>query len=141
MKFRGAYWFLSNMSNARIVSKEGIIYPTSEHAFQACKTTNLEERRWIASLPDGFKAKKAGRKVTLRPDWNDIRIEVMRRIIRAKFKQNLHLKMKLLSTGEEHLQEDNTWHDTFWGVCNGEGENHLGRILMKTRDMIREDKL
>ena len=69
----------------------------------------------------------------MRADWNDIRVKVMYLILKAKFGQNPDLLEKLLATGDTYLMEGNTWHDTFWGVCNGHGENWLGRLLMQVR--------
>ena len=52
--------------------------------------------------------------------------------------QNPELGNKLLETGNQELVEGNTWGDIFWGVCNGKGQNWLGKILMMVRDEIRE---
>ena len=82
---------------------------------------------------DGKIAKTWGRRVPLREDWNEVRIPIMEEIVRAKFLQNPELVPQLTSI-KGYIQEDNSWHDTFWGVCNGIGENKLGIILMKIRD-------
>ena len=62
----------------------------------------------------------------------------MEDICRAKFTQNEELKKKLIDTGDATLIEGNTWNDTFWGVCNGVGENNLGKILMKIREELKD---
>lgn len=128
--FGGKYDFLSNFYWCRI-EHEGIAYPSVEHAFQAAKTHDRDERKRIASLPTPRMAKRAGRKVKLRKNWNSIRIGVMRTLLRKKF-QHPELRDKLLATGDAVLIEGNYWGDTFWGV-DGEGENHLGRLLMEIR--------
>ena len=111
-------------------------FPTVEHAFQAAKSWKLDDRVNIASAITPIKAKHLGRRVTLRPDWEEVKIGVMEELIRIKF-EIPELRQALLNTDEEELIEGNHWNDRFWGVCKGTGKNHLGRILMKVRDDIR----
>ncbi len=132
-RFDGENEFLSNFFFAKVVW-EDIEFPTSEHAFQADKTLNMEERRAIAALSTPGKAKRAGKRVKLRPDWDKIRVDRMLAIVEAKFKQNPELMERLIATGDAELIEGNTWNDTFWGVCRGKGRNILGKILMIVRD-------
>ena len=134
MYFRNEYWFLSNMYPCEI-RVNGLVFTCAEACFQSFKTTDVNERKKFQGI-DGFKAKKLGRSVSLRSDWNDIRIEVMSRVIHAKFHQNSDLTKKLQDTGDLPIIEDNTWKDTFWGRCNGKGHNLLGQILMSERDWI-----
>ena len=82
-------------------------------------------------------AKAAGRKIDLRSDWEEVKDKVMYEIVLAKFTQNPDLKKKLLATGDEHLEEGNTWGDTIWGTVDGVGENRLGKILMRVRDELK----
>ena len=77
-----------------------------------------------------------GKTLDMRPDWDDVRLNIMYDIVLAKFAQNPHLAEKLLATGDAELEEGNTWNDRFWGVCppgSGDGENHLGKTLMRIR--------
>lgn len=134
--FKGAYEFLSNFYMAP-VEYEGITYPSSEHAFQAAKTFDVDERKHIAALPTPGKAKYAGKRVELRPGWNQIRYSIMREIVRTKFEQNPDLAEQLLATDDATLIEGNSWNDTFWGVCRGKGKNNLGHILMAIRTELR----
>lgn len=140
--FDGDYAFLSNFAHSFIIS-EGIGYPTVEHAFQAYKTKDREERLAIAKEPSPGKAKRAGRRVTLRDDWETIKDEVMEFYVRQKFFTNENLKKRLLETGEAILIEGNTWHDNYWGSCSCDrcatitGQNNLGKILMKVRREIQ----
>lgn len=83
-------------------------------------------------------AKKLGRSVSLRPDWEDIKIDIMYNICKAKFTQNETLKTKLLKTGDATLIEGNTWGDKIWGQVNGVGENNLGKILMRIREELKD---
>ncbi len=134
--FQGQYRFLSNFWPAE-VQFEGLIYPTAEHAYQAAKTPDRAERQRIAALPTPGDAKRAGAALPKRPDWDAKKLAVMELVVRDKFTRNPDLRAKLLATHHAQLIEGNTWNDQFWGVCNGKGENHLGRILMKVRDELR----
>lgn len=134
MFFRNEYWFLSNMYPCEI-RVNGLVFTCAEACFQSFKTTDLNERKKFQGI-NGFEAKKLGRSVSIRSDWNDIRIEVMSRVIHAKFHQNPDLTKKLQDTGDLLIIEDNNWKDTFWGVCNGKGYNLLGQILMSERDWV-----
>ena len=136
--FDGENEFLSNFYSSP-VEYEGIKYQTVEHAFQAAKTLENHERENIALLPTAGKAKRAGKKVKLRQDWEKIKLQVMEELLRKKFGDK-ELRKRLLATGNKELVEGNNWKDTFWGVCNGKGQNHLGRLLMKVREEIREIK-
>lgn len=124
--------FLSNFYPCE-VGFAGIVYPSVEHAYQAAKTVDPEERQMILALPTAGAAKRAGRKLTLREDWNDMRYHVMWELLLIKFKDPV-LRNKLLLTAPEELVEGNTWGDTYWGVCNDEGENTLGKILIHIRN-------
>ena len=135
--FHGEYAFLSNYYDSPIFY-DGILYPTVEHAFQAAKTTVFIQRIIIANKKTPGQAKCAGRKVTLRDNWDDIKLYIMKELIILKF-TNPKLKSALLNTKYADLIERNTLNDTYWGICNGIGENHLGKILMEVREMLRGD--
>ena len=137
-KFEGEFDFLSNFS-LHAVEYDGTVWPTAEHAFQAAKTNNEEQKVAIWNALTPGHAKKMGKKVTLRHDWEEKKIDVMLQIVRSKF-TNEELKQKLLATGDTKLVEGNYWNDRFWGVCQGEGQNHLGRILMQVREEIRNER-
>lgn len=125
-------------------------YPTVEHAFQAAKTLDIKEKKHIANMGSPGAAKKAGRKVKLRPDWEEIKLAVMYICLCAKFgSENWYRELRL--TGEEEIIEWNSWGDRIWGVpchvideglwvpyeklC---GENLLGRLLMYCRNYGRK---
>lgn len=138
-QFKGIYSFLSNFHPAP-VRVDHMDFMTSEHAFQALKTVDHGDRCRIAGLKTPGQAKAAGKKVKLRDNWNDIRVEVMRQVLICKFDQNPDLAQKLIETGDAELIEGNTWNDTFWGVCRGKGQNNLGKLLMEIRAKLRERK-
>ena len=132
--FFDEYRYLSNFQSSEVIL-DGITYPTVENAYQAAKTLDLEERKpFVLFTP--VEAKKAGMKVKLREDWEQVKLLVMEDLVRQKFSKD-PLKDRLLSTGSEYLEETNWWKDTYWGVCNGVGENILGQILMRVRDSLR----
>lgn len=134
-RFEGDNHFLSNFYPVQVWF-EGMGYPSSEHAFVAAKTQDMTIRRVIQRMSTPGAVKKYGRQLRLRPDWNAYRLVAMENIVRAKFTLNPELKEKLINTGDAELIEGNWWNDTYWGVCNGVGQNHLGKILMKIREEI-----
>lgn len=134
-KFYGKYDFLSNYYVAP-VTYNGLTFQSNEAAFQAQKTLNEGQRRKFTRMAPN-KAKAKGRNVILRSDWEQIKNKIMYEVCYAKFTQNPELKEKLLLTGDEELIEGNTWHDTYWGVCNRRGKNKLGKILMRIREELR----
>ena len=95
--FRDEYAFLSNFYEIPVIYK-GLTYQNSEAAFQAQKCVSEDERKDFTILT-ASQAKKAGRKVQLRPDWEQIKISEMLNIVRAKFRQNADLAKLLLHTG------------------------------------------
>ena len=133
-KFEGENFFLSNFYEAP-VSYNGIDYDNSEAAFHAQKCV---ERAHEFSHLTPKEAKKLGRSVELRNDWEEVKDDIMHDIVKNKFTQNKNLENMLLSTGEAILVEGNWWHDTYWGMCNGKGKNKLGQILMEVRSEIRK---
>lgn len=135
--FSRRYAFLSNFYPSPIVY-EGICYPTAEHAFQAAKALNPDARMVVAQQRTARAAKRAGRRLPLRPGWDSARLGVMLDVLRLKFAPNSPLADQLLRTGDAELIEGNTWGDRFWGVVDGEGSNHLGRTLMQVRAELHE---
>ena len=134
-KFRGDYFFLSNFAPCR-VTYEGETYPTVEHAFQAAKTLNPQERKIFRHVAEPAEAKKWGKTVTLRPNWESIKTEIMYELVKQKFNNPMY-KKKLMATGSSTLLEGNNHKDTFWGVYKGTGDNMLGKILMRVRDELK----
>lgn len=133
--FKEKYEFLSNFYPSKIFY-DGFWYPTVEHAYQASKTMDYDIRLYISNLYTAGQAKKFAKNLVLRKYWADIKVNIMKDLISKKF-AILELRMKLLGTGNEELVEINWWNDIFWGVCNGIGENNLGKILMNEREGIR----
>lgn len=131
-RFEGKYHFLSNFYNAPI-EYEGYKYLNNEAAFQAQK--DLSKREDFANLQPN-KAKALGRRVNLRKDWEANKIRIMKEIVYNKFSQNENLRKALIDTKDAELIEGNWWNDKFWGVCNNEGRNELGKILEEVRSEL-----
>jgi predicted NAD-dependent protein-ADP-ribosyltransferase YbiA (DUF1768 family) len=138
--FFGKYFFLSNGYKHPIFDLDfnNIIYPYSENAYQASKFLDINIRKLFTSIHFVDAIKLAyDFKANIKPNWDSIKLEVMELIITQKF-TDPSLLIKLVNTGNSDLREDNHWQDYYWGFCNGNGLNHLGRIEMKLRDTLRE---
>ncbi len=133
-QFKGKHAFLSNFWPCR-VWLDGVEYPSVECAYQAAKTTDPKNREQFVKAAPG-EAKYLGRRLALRKDWENVKVDIMRSLVKQKFQYAPHLRQQLLDTGDAELVEGNTWNDTFWGVDlhTGKGQNMLGRILMEVRD-------
>ena len=132
-RFEGDYDFLSNFGNGQTVYEDRL-YPTVENAFQAAKTLSPVTRRvFERGSPD--RAKRAGRVIDLRPDWDDVRVDIMHQLLRYKFREPW-LRKQLLATGDALLVEGNWWGDQFWGVSRDRGRNELGKLLMRVREEL-----
>lgn len=140
-RFVDEFDFLSNFHPCRVVHGE-LLFRCAESAFQAAKSTDPKERILISNM-EARESKRFGGNIAMRPDWDKIKLGVMRDILFSKFQINGDLWDKLAATGDAVLIEGNTWHDQFWGNCTCDkckdtpGENHLGRILMEIRDTYR----
>lgn len=139
VSFSGKHAFLSNFYPHEF-AYNGVIYPTSEHAYQAAKTLSAPERARIAQLETPGKAKRYGRTIALRPNWDNIKVPIMYHILMRKF-SFVPLGEMLIDTDNEELIEGNSWGDRFWGAEweNNQwvGENNLGKLLM----LLREEKI
>lgn len=134
--FRGDKAFLSNFYPAPVpVAPGGPIVPTVEHAYVWNKTFSPQERALVEACNTPGAVKKLGRGLTIRPDWDEVKVGIMTYLVRQKFFLHKDLEERLMATGDEELIEINEWGDTFWGMCNGRGENWLGKILMDVRSM------
>ena len=135
--FKDDNGFLSNFYPCKI-NLDGIDYPSVEHAFQAAKTHEYNVRLAISRLSTPGKAKRFGRAIKLREDWEDIKLGMMAALVKQKFYSYPELAERLLKTGDAELVEGNWWGDTYWGVCQGKRENNLGKILMLVREELRK---
>jgi N-glycosidase YbiA len=135
--FFGQYRFLSNFATVKI-RYAGLLFPTVEHAYVAAKTLDPQKHRYVAAIEFPGEAKQYGKRIELRPNWDVIKFYFMRDFLIQKFIQEPY-QTKLLNTGNAHLEETNYWGDTVWGVCNGVGENNLGKLLMRVRKGLQDE--
>jgi ribA/ribD-fused uncharacterized protein len=163
-EFRGQYRFLSNFWEQPVFYqhpyRQGAIWwPTAEHAFQASKTQLPTQVQWVLDADSPGQAKRLGRKLTLRDDWEQVKKRVMFSVLTAKFvppgyMQDDTLARQLVATAPHVLVEGNTWEDRYWGACTAAwppdrlpkwtpdigrelwGHNYLGRLLMAVRDIL-----
>lgn len=130
--FRGPWTKLGNYSSC-VIFYAGHAYQSVEHAYQAQKSLDPAIRKQIRDCPTPATAKKLARSVTLREDWDNVKIDIMQDLLREKFSQEPERTI-LMRTGDAQLVEGNWWNDTFWGQCPiGNGQNWLGRLLMEVR--------
>lgn len=141
-QFRGEFRFLSNFFPATVVM-DGLRFTDTEAAFQSQKEP--EKAHMFEGL-DPATTKAMGRKANLREDWDEVKNDVMRRVVRLKFEQNTDLRKRLIDTGDAVLIEGNNWHDNYWGACTCEGcerkkgKNMLGNILMELRSKFQKQE-
>ena len=145
--FFGEHRFLSNFYPCKVgVYWLGTLFPSTEHAYQAAKFPKKYHKEFVDVT--AAKSKKLAREIakadpTLYNDemWCMVKDTVMSQLVFQKFTNNIDLKNMLLSTGQKHLEETNSWGDVYWGTCNGKGMNKLGKILMATRGYIKTTEL
>lgn len=136
--FKGNYRWLSNFTYVNVVL-DGITYPSTEHAYQSAKSKEMGWKSICADKNNSPAHIKDLSKTIILEDWDKIKVSVMEKCVELKFSQE-PFKTQLLDTGEEIIQEGNTWNDTFWGVniITGEGENTLGKIIMNYRNKLNK---
>jgi ribA/ribD-fused uncharacterized protein len=134
--FSGEYRFLSNFYMIDIVV-DGVTYKSSEHYYMSEKTSDDRKKQLIMDTTTASAAKRIGKTLKLRNDWEEkYKNQSMLRGLTAKF-YIPEMCDKLLSTGDLYLEETNHWNDVYWGVCDGVGENMLGRMLMYIRKQLK----
>ena len=133
-EFQGQHRWLSNFWPV-VVIYDGVKYPSVENAYQAAKTLDIVARKPFESCTAG-ESKRFGRRLIIRKDWDQIKLDVMFSLCKQKFNQEPY-RTWLLATGDQEIQEGNKWNDIFWGVCRGVGLNNLGQIIMAIRKDLR----
>lgn len=144
---RAKYGFASSFASCpNGVQCFGLKAPTVEHIYQAMKlpANFAKARQAICRANSPADAKAIGGAIQMRPEWNKVRENVMKQLIRAKFGQNPTLAKQLLATGNEVLVEDAPW-DKYWGSGQSRawdpkrGQNRLGVLLMEFRDRLVDE--
>jgi ribA/ribD-fused uncharacterized protein len=138
------FYVLSNFSAFQVVL-EGHDFPTSEHAYHWFKFDGIgqdgddiaDRIRLAPSAHEAFKIAERN-KAFRRGDWDEMKTNVMARILRAKVSQHEYVHRKLLATGDRELIED-SWRDDFWGWGpNRDGQNMLGKLWMEIRAELKQ---
>lgn len=138
---KGKYYFLSNFYQ-REFTLYGKTCASGEHGFQAAKAATEENHERVRLEKTAYRAKLLARRIKLRPDWAEVKVDLMEQVLRAKF-ADPKMGQKLLGTGDTQLIEGNDWGDTVFGCVRGKdgewrGHNHLGKLLMKVRADLRD---
>ena len=141
--FRGEYNWLSNMHSCDVVYKNNN-FKSVENAYMFAKAdTSGEWLKFCLENPPNI-VKKESKNIRVRPDWEEVKLEIMYNLLIKKFTQE-PFRTNLLNTGNENIQEGNFWNDTFWGVDLKQnpnvGENHLGRLIMHVRILLKNSRL
>lgn len=134
--FKGELSWLSNFQPVKVI-RDGVQFPSVENAYASAKCKYKEDVEGFIDCT-AAQAKRKGRSVCNREDWDEIKLSVMEDLCRQKFNQE-PFKSKLIETGDQEIIEWNAWKDVFWGkdIKTGEGQNHLGKIIMKIRDEVK----
>ena len=133
--FDGKYRWLSNFWLCP-VARSGYIYPSTENAYQSAKVSKfIGENPFLTCSP--AKAKEYGQKMLDRMSWDSVKVDVMRGVLKQKFREGSYLGEKLIDTDNVSIIQGNTWGDKFWGVCDGEGRNMLGFLIMQIRSELQ----
>lgn len=131
----GKYRALSNFHEEPLIV-DGLKFRWSEAAYMAEKTFLAKEKLALMECETPGRAKKLGRTITLRDDWEEVKEAKMLKVLRAKFQQSEFCRELLLSTGDKYIEETNWWGDDFWGKSTAAGKNTLGKLLMQVREEI-----
>lgn len=108
-----------------------------EAPYQAMKTFDKIEQDSIQKAKSSMEARLLGQKITMRSDWDEVKNNVMKECLMAKFLQHKHLRDQLIATGNEELVEDSPI-DAYWGCgSDGLGKNMLGKLLMEVRKELQ----
>lgn len=133
--FDGKYRWLSNFWLSPVTMGKWV-FPSTENAYQAAKYPK-EQRSIFVNISPG-ESKRAGNAIERPGDWDIRKFEVMRSVLKKKFQHGTYNSILLMDTGVEEIIEGNTWGDVCWGVCDGIGENRLGKMIMEIRDELLE---
>lgn len=129
---------LSNFAPTPIVVGDKS-YPTVEHFYQASKAMTEAEHEMIRAAETPHQAAKLGRGLAnIRPDWEEVKVDIMREGLLAKYRQNEKMRKLLLSTGDRPIHEY-TPHDKIWGWWDGSGQDLLGKLLIEVREILKRE--
>ena len=136
------FFVFDNFSSFKVMYN-GVLYSTVEHAYQASKfiETAPDIARKITESYSAHEAQKIAyeNKDKQRADWDNVKLEIMEKLVRLKLEQNPYVKKKLLQTQNYTICEDSP-KDSYWGIGpDRKGQNHLGKLWMKLREELRKN--
>ncbi len=137
--YESTYYLFSNFS-AHAIEYNGVLYKTSEHAYQATKFDDKKLRNEIILSRSPLEAKNTAYKYKdfIKKDWHDVKVKIMYEIVKTKVLQHKEVKDVLMNTKNDEIIE-NSPIDYFWGCGKDKtGQNQLGKILMKIRDELKK---
>lgn len=133
--FTGEYRWLSNFWRLEYpIEVNGYNFYTTENLYQAFKCAKIDDFPYFVDITPG-EAKKLGRTIEIIDGWDSMKLDVMKELQIIKYTQPKFRDL-LIKTGDRYIEETNNWNDVFYGVCNGIGENHLGKIIMVIRKTL-----
>ncbi len=138
--FTGDFAFLDNSYPCDVLF-DGLRYPSAEHAYQASKTDDPNKKLIVANLLDGATARSYGKsRLKITTEFTLVRLSIMRRILEAKFFDNISLAKMLIETMDSVLCYPARGNDLYWGCRNRgkNGDNKLGLLLMEIRAQMQQ---
>lgn len=144
-EFKRNNGFLSNFHEC-LIKFEGMFYSSAEAAYQASKTLDFDIRDDFTYMTSK-EAKEKAKNLRVRNDWDDVKVDNMRKILMDKFTRHKNLRNELVKTKDQILIEGNNWHDNFWGDCfckkckDIKGKNMLGKLLMEVREEVKDKRI
>ena len=136
------YYVFSNFS-AFVIMWKGNFCLTSEHAYHTEKFEDEDLKEAIRKTMSAHDSQKLSHehRDRYRKDWNEVKLGIMKEILREKVRQHPYILKKLIESGDRELIED-SWRDDFWGWGpNKDGANHLGKLWMEVREEVKSGKI
>ena len=141
--FTGYFDFMHNNFQTPVYY-EGILYPSVTHAYHAARSTDERTRRAILNSETFQILGNIAIRIEDPPDWQEKKVKIMEQLLRDKFRRSKELQEKLRTTEHRELvmtYQEKKKNNLYWGVVKGKGQNQLGRILMRIRDDLIQDKV
>jgi len=137
LQFNDTYRWLNNFAAVE-VEFEGLRFNSVEHAYQAAKSSDIDWRLYCANEVDPDNVRKSVKLISIRPDWEYVKVSIMEKLLIQKFDQAPYADL-LMATDNTYIINGNIWEDTFWGVDmgTGKGTNKLGHLIMKIRSAMK----
>lgn len=137
---RGQWGWMSNFSNHPITVDDKR-FATTEHYYQAMKATNDEDFEKVRTAKTPKEAKDIANKIALRPDWEEVKYDIIKEALRLKIQSYDFMRHMLIESGDKELVEDSPY-DYIWGLGkDGTGQNLLGKAWMEIRTEVQSEEI